>query len=102
MFAFYERQSREALARHESRAAKQLQEALLAQRAGVAFDRSQFNQHREATGQLIVTEFHNNVQRLRMLVWQHRQQRQQILLQQQHQRQRHQHQLRDQQSEQSQ
>lgn len=73
MIALYEQQTRDMLARHQNTAKQQLQNALVAQAAGVAFDRAKFDQHQNTLHQMIVHDFYSRARQLRMLVWQHQQ-----------------------------
>lgn len=87
-----EQQAREAIASHHETARKQLHEALVAQRAGVHFDRAEFDRHQSAALQLIMTEYYTRVRQVQLAVWQrkqhilqaqkHQQQQQQLELQQ--------------------
>lgn len=73
MIAVHEQQVREALAHHQDKVEKQLQEALAAQRAGIAFDRNEFDRHQNRTRQMILSDFYGRVQQVTMAVWQRRQ-----------------------------
>ncbi|CAN8075989.1 unnamed protein product [Agarophyton chilense] len=69
MIAYYEQQMRQFLIRHDETAELQLREAIVAQNAGVVFDKAKFDEHQEAARQRIVTDFYNRVNQIRYLVW---------------------------------
>lgn len=80
-----EQQAREAVARHNETARKQLHDALVAQRAGIHFDRTEFDRHQTTALQLIMTDYYTRVRQVQFAVWQRKQHILQAQKQQQHQ-----------------
>ena len=81
MLAYYENHTRELLQRHKETVERQLQEAQAAQRAGVLFDRSKFDEHQEGVRQRIIQEHYVRAHQLRYAVWRETQQQQHQLMQ---------------------
>lgn len=69
MISYYEQQVREALQRQKKTAEHQLREAIAAQRAGVIFDRSKFDDHQESSRQRILNEYYSRVNQIRYHAW---------------------------------
>lgn len=69
-----DQQAHETCLRHHETVRKQLHEALVAQQAGIHFDRAEFDRHQNAAMHLIMSDFYGRARQIQLAVWQRKQQ----------------------------
>lgn len=74
MIAYQEQQTQLLLRRHQETVEHQFLEAQRAQQAGITFDRKKFDQHQNATRQMILNDHYSRVRQIQMLAWHQNQQ----------------------------